>query len=146
MSGSYDDLSPQTNSGSPIAIVRAQFSKRLLNLLAERNWSQSELARRAEANLPEGGKIGRDNVSNYVRERALPGRTFLLAMAKALGTTPETLLPERGERDSSRGALPSIDIREASNGMAWVRINKALPWSVALKIVAAIKEIESDDF
>lgn len=125
---------------SPAEVIRQKFAARLRHEIAVRNWNQSDLAREASKHLRDG-EVARDNVSNYVRGRALPGPPFLLALAKALNTTPEDLLPERGQppiRDG--GMLPSTDVRDAGEGYAFVRINRRVPWPVAVKLLEIMNE------
>ena len=64
-------------------LTRAEFGKRLGNLIRKKGWSQSELARRA--------KIGRDSISQYVRGRSVPSPIFLEKICKALNTKPDEL-------------------------------------------------------
>lgn len=131
---------------TPQEIIRDKFSKRLIDEMADRGWSQSDLAREASRHLPSG-EIARDNISNYVRGRALPNPPFLRALAKALNTTDEDLLPERGVPPSRDGGpLPSLDVRDAGDNMAYVRINRRLPWPVALEIMQLVaKAVKEED-
>lgn len=130
----------------PAEIIREKFAARLQDEMARRNWNQSELARRASAHLVSG-EISRDNISNYVRQRALPGPAFLLAIAKAFNTTSTDLLPERGAppaRDG--GALPATHVQDSGDGMAFVRVNRRLPWSVALDILSIINDYQKEEY
>jgi transcriptional regulator with XRE-family HTH domain len=133
------------NADTPAAVVRQRFAERLQSEIAKRNWNQSELARRATRQLPEG-EISRDNISNYIRQRALPSPAFLLAIAKALGTDPKSLLPERGiVAVRSDMPAPTLDIRDAGEpGMAFLRINRSMPWPVALEILTVLNKYLTD--
>lgn len=125
-------------SDTASAIVREKFAERIRYELETRNWSQSDLARESSKHLPNGD-ISRDNISNYCRARALPGPGFLRAISKALGTTSDDLLPERGmptPRDA--GTLPSTDVRDAGEGMAFLRVNKRVPWPVAVQVLEVL--------
>lgn len=125
---------------TPSDVIREKFAKRLEYEIASRGWNQSDLAREASKHHPNG-EIARDNISNYCLAKALPGPSFLLAIAKALQTTPEDLLPERGITiPRNVGALPSTDVRDAGDGMAFLRINKRLPWQVAVEILGVLNE------
>ena len=102
--------------------------------------NQSETARRAELHMPNG-KFGRDNVSGYVRGRVLPDPIRLKALAAVFDCDPDELLPAKGiPRVDER--MPSLEMRDGGDGMAWVRINQALPWPVALQIAKLISEAE----
>ena len=126
---------------TPADIVRETFAARLKDEIAKRNWNQSDLARNASKQLPSGEELSRDNISNYMRGRALPSPGFLLAIAKALGMTPEQLLPERGQtppRDV--GVLPITDVRDAGGGRAFLRVNKSVSWNAAVRILEILNE------
>lgn len=86
------------DSGRADAAAKAEFGRRLRGLLAQRGWSQSELARRA--------RIGRDNISGYVRGQNLPGPTILNRIAEALGVGVSELVDvPAGKIERYRDAL-----------------------------------------
>lgn len=128
----------------PAEIVRQNFAHRLRTEIAERGWSQSDLAREASKHM-RVGDVSRDNISNYVNQKALPGPTILLALSRALGTTPEDLLPERGAPAprSDMAISPATDVRDAGEGMAFLRINRRLPWPVAIDILQLVNKYVS---
>jgi transcriptional regulator with XRE-family HTH domain len=105
--------------------------------MVEKGWNQSELARRAEMQC-NGKRLGRDNVSVYIRGKVLPGPLHLSALAKALGLKPADLLPTRGTPEAGESS-PSMDVRDMGDGRAWLRINQAIDWDVALKILEMLK-------
>lgn len=107
--------------GAPKDAVKREFAKRLQNAITARGWNQSELSRNAAKHMPDG-KFGRDNVSNYVRGRVLPGPPHLNALAKALKVTPDDLLPSRYTK-SVDDDNPPVDIKETEDGRAWLRVN-----------------------
>ncbi len=123
--------------GAPKNVVRKEFAKRLQNAMLALDWSQSELARQAAKHSPNG-RFGRDNVSAYVRGISLPGPLHLKALAKALRVTPESLLPHRGVPSVER-ENPAVDIRDAGQGKAWLRINQAVERQDALRIMQILK-------
>lgn len=129
----------------PADIIRRNFATRLESEIAKRGWNQSDLAREASKHLPNGN-LSRDNVSNYIRQRALPSPAFLLAIAKALGTTSEDLLPERVAppvRDA--GVLPSVDVRDMGANMAFLRVNRQIPWKYALEILEIVAKAKAEE-
>lgn len=75
-------------------IRRRQFGRRLQRALNLKGWTQSELARRMARHLPTF-RIGRDNVSKWVRGVVLPLPPALEAMCKVLEMETSDLLPER---------------------------------------------------
>jgi transcriptional regulator with XRE-family HTH domain len=76
-------------------IRRREFGRRLQKELNARGWTQSELARRIARLLLPNFRIGRDNVSKWVRGRALPLPPALEAICKVLEIETSDLLPER---------------------------------------------------
>jgi transcriptional regulator with XRE-family HTH domain len=127
-----------TITGAPPAAIRMDFAKRLQDALSDRGWTQSELARRMAPLLKES-RIGRDNISKYVRGKVLPLPHALEAMAKILGMDSKDLLPSRATRAVSDGLSP-LDIRDIGGDQYWVQINQALDADVAIEIVRLIRQ------
>ena len=75
-------------------IRRTEFGRRLQKALNDKGWTQSELARRIASKLPTF-RIGRDNVSKWVRGKVLPLPPALEAICKVLEMETRDLLPER---------------------------------------------------
>jgi transcriptional regulator with XRE-family HTH domain len=73
---------------------RRAFGRRLQNQLNARGWTQAELARRIARLLPNF-RIGRDNVSKWIRGKVLPLPPALEAICKVLEVETTDLLPER---------------------------------------------------
>jgi transcriptional regulator with XRE-family HTH domain len=86
-------------------IRRRQFGRRLQKALNARGWTQSELARRIASLLKPTVRIGRDNVSKWVRGKVLPSPPALEAICKILEMETNELLPGRYRR-MWRGAMP----------------------------------------
>jgi len=55
----------------------------------------------------------------------------------------EELLPSKA-MPSIDQVIPAMDIRDIGKGMAWLRINQAVDWDVALKIMAMLKSDDKD--
>ena len=110
----------------------------LQHLLMERGLNQSELARRAG--------IGRDSVSTYIRGRSFPEPKALAGMAKALGVTPQELLPNTvaAAIDSD---TPSLELKESTGhpGKMWMRLNRLVTTKQALKIMEILQEQDGED-
>ena len=133
--------SPPTNVSSallPKEAVKAEFARRLQHAFTQTGWTQSELARQAELRLPKGHTFGRYNVSTYVRGKSLPGPVHLKALCDALGLKTDDLLPTRGVRQAGSD-VPPLDVRDMADGNVWLRINQAVPWPTALKIMELLK-------
>lgn len=121
--------------GAPKEAVRREFGKRLQGLMIDKGWNQSELARRAG--------FGRDNISAYIRGISMPGPIHLNAMANALGVKSEEILPSKS-MPSIDNVIPAMDVRDVGKGLAWLRINQAVEWDTALKIMAMLKSDDED--
>jgi transcriptional regulator with XRE-family HTH domain len=139
--------SEQPLAFAPRDVVLLEFSRRLQRRMIDKGWNQSDLARHAEAALnkrrsAEGGShktFGRDLVSNYIRASMLPGPVRLAALADALGCSPDDLLPAQAVPSTDTRVSP-IEIKDAGGGMAWLRVNQAVPFSLALKIGSLLDE------
>lgn len=79
---------------APKHLTKQEFAKRLYRLMLKRGWNQSELARRAD--LP------RDSVSTYIRAKVMPTPQSAQRLARALGITPEELMPNHVESTTTR--------------------------------------------
>jgi len=133
-------VGPDSLTGTTLApkhLTKQEFGKRLYDLMLSRGWNQSELARQAD--LP------RDSVSVYIRGKSLPTPQSLLRLSKALGLAPEELLPNSVE-SAIDADFPAFEMKISPNApqMAWVRINRAVPTPIALKIAGLIGEADDD--
>ena len=124
-----------TTVGAPKEAVRREFGKRLQGLMIDKGWNQSELARRAG--------FGRDNVSAYIRGISMPGPLHLNALANALNVKPEEIMPSKG-MPSVDDVIPAMDVRDVGKGLAWLRINQAVEWDTAIKIMQMLKSDDED--
>lgn len=115
---------------SPPDRVRIEWARRLQRRMTGKGMNQSDLARAAG--------IGRDNISKYIVSGAIPSPGFLAKIAKALDCEPEDLLPTKGIPRVD-AVSPSFEITDAGGNHAWLRINQAVPWNVALEIAKLIK-------
>lgn len=123
--------------GAPPSAVRLEFARRLQRALNEKGWTQAELARRMAPLLKES-RIGRDNISKYVRGKVLPLPPALEAMAKVLQVDGRELLPTRGTSATAEEHAP-LDVRDIGEGRVWLRVNQAVDWNIALQILGLLK-------
>lgn len=86
--------------------------------------------------MPDGKSVGRDSISNYLRGINLPGSVPLNAIAKALGVSPEHLLPRPVVKQERQ--MPEFAIKEVSEGKSFLQINKIVETAKALKIAAIL--------
>jgi transcriptional regulator with XRE-family HTH domain len=126
-------------TGMPPAAIRLEFGRTLQRHLNERGWTQAELARRM-APLMKGSRIGRDNISKYIRGKVLPLPPALEAMAKVLEVEPNDLLPSRATR-ATAGEHAPIGLRDLGDGRAWleIHVSQELPWATALKVIGLLR-------
>lgn len=125
-------------ANAPKDAVKIEFARRLQAAMIAKGMLQSDLARAAEIHLPKGKRFGRDSISLYIRAKSLPGPLYLRALCAALGTKPEDLLPTRGIPAAGDSA-PTLDARDLGDGNTWLRINQAVPWEAAIKIMQLVK-------
>lgn len=121
--------------------AKAEFARRLQKAMTERGWNQSELARAVSKHT--GQPFGRFNVSQYIRGNTLPRPDHLKPLAHVLGVAPHELLPTRGV-PRTEAPTPPLDVSDAGNDMAWLRINQRVPWPVAVEIMKLIKGHAND--
>lgn len=128
------DTMPST-ALAPKHLTKQEFAKRIYAMMIERGWNQSELARTAA--LP------RDAVSVYMRGKSLPTPQNLQKLAKAFGVRPEDILPNHIE-SAIDADNPAFEMKISPNApqIAWVRINRAVPTPIALKIAALLGEAD----
>ena len=128
------DTTPQL---TPRALTRQEFGRRVATLLLDKGWNQSDLARAAD--------LGRDSISTYVNGKTFPTPKALKAIAEALGVTKEELLP-----NYTMSALddehPAVELKQASGhpGKAWLRINRAMSFTTAAKIIELINKEDQE--
>jgi transcriptional regulator with XRE-family HTH domain len=116
-------------------LAKDEFARRLYKLMIDKGWRQADLAR--HAGLP------RNAISVYLRGASLPNPESLKALAKAFDMEPGLLLPNYTESAIERDN-PEIEFRvsPADPKKAWLRINRLVYTSTAIKIMALI---EADD-
>lgn len=135
MSDNNDTRGGTTPAGGGVT-TKQEFGRRLSALIAERGWNQSELAR--QASRIGGFNVGRDAISTYIRGRSLPEPRTLTALAKALGTSPESLIPH-GRHAVMTADEPMFQISmTADPGMVWMRMNLKLTFEQARQIMELV--------
>jgi transcriptional regulator with XRE-family HTH domain len=124
----------------PRDIAKQELSRRLQAALDAKGWNQSDLAREA-AKHTRDKQFHRGNVSVYVNGTSMPRREHLMAMAKALGKTPEDLLPPYLTQDD---AAPSVvQMLDLGNGRCTLIVQKEVSASVALKVWTILQEADN---
>jgi transcriptional regulator with XRE-family HTH domain len=104
--------------------------------IIEKGITPAELARRAG--------LTRDNISTYMRASSLPSEDSLKRLAKALGKTPEDLLPNRPDIPQSDPENPLLVLSQMPNGTSRLQLDKIMSTETANKIVALL-QADNDD-
>ena len=121
--------------GASKEAIRREFARRLQNAISDKGWNQSELARRA--NDAGEDRVARDDISTYIRGVSMPGALKARAIAKALGVPLDELIPSAKSVDRDN---PEFEIRQASEGHVWLRVNKMVTWDQAQRVGEIIHE------
>ena len=111
-----------------------EFGRRIQAALNEKGWTQSELWRQLKSELGDESKLGRDNVSKWVRGLALPRSVRVReALCRVLDVEMTELFPSRDGRPTTYEtfAMTAID---NNLDQVWVTVNKAVPFAVAIEI------------
>ena len=113
---------------APKATKRQEFGRRLQQKILSKGWRQSDLARATG--------IGKDSISHYIRGRSFPGPKALDGIAKALGVSVTDLMPD-APAAAVVAELPALELRQMAGqpGVAWLRVNRAVSFSTAAKII-----------
>lgn len=111
------------------------FAKRLINRRSDLGMSQSDLASRAGDYLPEKRSFSRASISRYEAGENIPGPSTLSALAKALNTEPDELLPRRRIAAAPRAPL-SLEVDE--DGMVKLSVDTKVSFDVARQIMALL--------
>lgn len=114
-------------------IRKAEFGKRVFDLMHEKGWNQSDLAKRAD--------MGRDSVSTYVRGKSVPSPQNLEKLAKALNVKAEELYPNY-EANSAALDEPIFQLKQVnddSNKM-WLTINMKIDSDKAIAVMKILNE------
>lgn len=113
------------------------FAKRLMNRRSDLGMSQSDLAARAGDYLPEKRSFSRASISRYEAGENIPGPSTLTALAKALNSEPEDLLPRRRIAASPRSPML---LEQDTDGLIKISIDTKVKPEAAQKIFAILHE------
>jgi len=119
---------------APKDAVKREFAKRLQERLFEKGWSSADLARHA-GKFTGKDHFERSNISKYISGESIPRDKHLRAICGALGCKPEDLLPRNA---ATAGDHVPIEVRDAGNGNAWLRLEVALPWPKVTEVMNII--------
>lgn len=125
---SYFPPSPDDSTNAADEVRRREFAERIRVRMNQRNWSQSDLARAAG--------LKRDAISTYLSAKRWPSPASLKAMADALKTTSEDLIPAVSY---AAPLVPALEISQEGDGMN-LKINQRVSMEKAIRILAILKE------
>lgn len=131
-------------AAAPRDAVIEEFARNLQAAMNARGWNQSDLARAATLHMGGDGEVQRDNVSKYINGKTLPSPKKLSAIAAALGIPKDELYPTTSVLKPSIHT-PPVGVHDVGDGMAWVRVNQAVKWDIALKILDLLKKGDDED-
>lgn len=123
---------------------RADVAARIRRLRTARGWRQAELARQAALHMPEGN-FGRSLVSKYENAEVLPSVVNVAAMAKALGVSPEEVMPSNPAISEAMPLGVKADATVVDSDTVHVRVNQRLPAALGYKILMMIHEHEAEE-
>jgi transcriptional regulator with XRE-family HTH domain len=121
-------------------IAKQELARRIRAAMDAKGWNQSDLAREA-AKHTRDKQFHRGNVSLYINGTTMPRRAHLAAMAKALGKTPEDLLPPYLTQEDSTPA--TVQMLDLGNGRCTLIVQKEVSASVALKVWTILQETDN---
>jgi transcriptional regulator with XRE-family HTH domain len=101
--------------------TKLEFGRRLQDVLAQKGWNQSDLARAAFGEDNHGNARGRDAISTYIRGVSFPEPLSLRKIADALGVQPGDLMGTSAP--APQQARAPITLRQASGDPGSVAIN-----------------------
>ena len=96
------------------------------------------------APLLKHSRLGRDNISKYVRGKVLPLPPALEAMAKVLEMKTSELLPARATR-SAGADYPPLSVKDIGEGRVWLQINRTVTWQKGLEIMRILQEEDKNE-
>lgn len=119
------EMSRQQWSGED---AKAAFGRNLKAALDTKSWNQSDLAKATG--------LGRDSISTYIRGLTMPDPKNIKKLADALDVVPQDLTsgtaPER--------VSPALEITQSTAGKVFIRINQAVTFDQASRIMAILQE------
>jgi transcriptional regulator with XRE-family HTH domain len=116
------------------------FSRNLNNAMNAKGWRQADLTEEAQKHMPRGQVLGRHVISNYCRGQNIPNSIRLSAIAKALGKTPEELLPSVKARFEGADMDQPLSLT-ISGDTARLRINMEVATDVAMQVMQLLRPL-----
>ena len=116
------------------------FARNLNNAMAERGWRPVDLLGEAQRYMPKGQELTKGNISYYCRAQNTPTLPRLMAIAKALHTTPEKLMPAVRPIFNVELDAPPL-VANFTGDEAHLRINMKVPADIAMEVMRLLRPI-----
>ncbi len=139
-----------SDKGAPATNIGEQFARRVTELMVEKGWNQSTLARRAAVYL-QGQRMDRQLISSYLKGNHLPQQVRLDAIAKALGVEPYDLISSPSvewvggnpthspiKLEAKSPAADSFAVESLNDGKVRLRIDREVDTETALQIMGLL--------
>jgi transcriptional regulator with XRE-family HTH domain len=144
---------PHRGNDAPptVEIGQQAFGRRLQQLLDQKGWNYSDLARAVWGKITtkNGYEVAknRDRISVYVSGKAFPDPRNLKKIADTLGVSIAELAPEHvGDRMAEQqNPAYSITKVQGESDMVFLRVNKLVPELVAAKIITLLVSHHGSD-
>lgn len=133
--------SPSAESAPTVEIGQQSFGRRLQQLLDQKGWNYSDLAREVWGKTTTKGGYevakNRDRISVYISGKAEPDARNLKRIAEKLGVEVADLAPERVGNAMAEQQHPAYSITKVhgESDKVFLRVNKLVPEQVAAKIM-----------
>lgn len=134
-------IASSSDSPPTTEIGQQNFGRRLRQLLDQKGWNYSDLAREVWGKtVTKGGyevAKNRDRISVYVSGKAFPDPRNLKKIADKLGVEVADLAPEHVGDTMIEQANPAYSITkvQGEDNKVFLRVNKLVPEAVAAKIM-----------
>ncbi|WP_048647541.1 helix-turn-helix domain-containing protein [Nitratireductor soli] len=114
-------------------LTKEEFGRRIYNMMLEKGWRQSDLARRSG--------LTKDSVSTYVRGKAFPTPASVAKLASAFGAPAEEIFPNH-VHNAIVEDTPDFELKVSPGDTtkAWLRINRQVRFDTAAKIAEMLAE------
>lgn len=126
--------------------ARKDFGRILENMMRDKNWSQSDLAREVFGKIPGTAFAkGRDLISKYIRGVTFPDNKTMVKVARAFHREPIDMLPPSIKALFSKTSEGTIHtIKHFANGLTQMNFNIMIPTYGFAKIDAELLELERE--
>lgn len=126
---------------------------KLMEAIRRQGLTYSEAAERARAHLPAGSRLSHTSIWSYATGRASPKRlSYIEAIEKAMGVephglseepepAPQTQVQPAGEGEPDK----TVVMIDNGDGTAFLTINAAVPWPVAIQVLEKLKGGEGQE-